>query len=98
MKLLKDTEREDLKRQHRREKDRRRADKIKTILLLDKEIPYEKIAEFLFLDDETIRRYEREFREKGIEGLLETDYKGKACNLTYEQQEELKDHLRENVY
>ena len=54
-------QRQDLRREHRQTRERRPADRIKAILLLDDGWTYEEIAEVLLLDDETIRRWENKF-------------------------------------
>ncbi len=50
------------------------------------------------LDDETIRRYERNFKEGNLEGLLNTDHKGNFGRLSIEQEELLKHHLCAKTY
>ena len=77
---------------------RKSADRIKSILLLNKGLSFIQVAEILMLDDITIRRYEKEFRKKGIDGLLEYHYQGSVGNLTTEQEAALKEHLRSNIY
>ncbi len=91
-------QRKKLKRLHRSEHNRRLADRIKTILLLDEGWTYAKIAEALLLDDQTIRNYEKIFSNQGTSGLLNTDYKGGLANLSVEQEVALKDHIVNNTY
>jgi len=55
---------------------RKNADRIKAILLLNEGYNFGQIAKILLLDDTTIRRYLIEFREVGIDGLLEDRYQG----------------------
>jgi transposase len=73
---------------------RKSADRIKTILLLDEGYSYEKIAHILRLDDGTIRRYFKEFKTEGIDGLLEDHYHGSAGFLTSRQERELTLYLK----
>ena len=68
---------------------RKSADRIKTILLLDEGYAFETIAHILRLDDGTIRRYLKEFKTKGIDGLLEDHYHGSSGFLTTHQEREL---------
>lgn len=89
---------EELKLAHRLERERRGADRIKAILLLDKGMSYAEVSRILLLDDETIRRYEARYRWGGVRGLLEEDYKGSEGKLLYLQEEELKRHLSEKTY
>ncbi len=74
------------------------ADRIKTILLLDKGLSYEDIAEVLFLDDSTLRRYYDTYLAKGIEGLLLCNYVGGLSYLSIDEQQSLDGHLAENLY
>ena len=61
--FLTGTEREALKGQHRQEKNRRVADRIKAVLLSDKGWTYRQIAEALFIDEQTIGRHVDEYKE-----------------------------------
>ncbi len=83
---------------HRAEKNKRQADRIKSILLLDEGWSYAEVARVLFLDDETIRRYEERYRWGGIKAVLEEDYKGSEGKLSFHQEQELKKHLTERTY
>lgn len=65
-----------LEEAHRAAQHKRQADRIKSILLLNEGYDYQTIAHILRLDDSTIRRYEREYQEGGIDGLLEDHYHG----------------------
>lgn len=84
--------------EHRHEHDRRFADRIKTILHLDAGWSYQDIAEALFLDDSTIRRYEKNYQVGGLECLLTDNYKGGFGLLSSDQLSFLKDHLSKNTY
>src|SRR5438132_4590134 len=88
----------ELRATHRQEKRMKLADRIKIILALNNGYSYEEIAEICMLDDETIRRYERNFIECGLEGLLNTDYKGSFSRLSAEQEQALKLHLCQTTY
>ena len=98
MEKLAYNQRKKLKRLHRTEHDRRLADRIKTILLLDEGWTYAKIAEVLLLDDQTIRNYEKNFSQEGISGLLRISYKGGESRLNADQEVALKDHIVNNTY
>jgi transposase len=91
-------EREILIEAHRAERNKRQADRIKTLLYLDEGKTYEEIARLLFLDDSTIRRYETEYRDGGLDSLLADDYQGGACALSALQEAELATHLRDALY
>jgi transposase len=83
---------------HRKEKDKRLADRIKAIILLDNGMKYEEIAKVLFLNDSTIRRFEWIFYHKGIEAILSLNYNGRPFKLVESQISELKQHLSDTTY
>ena len=63
-KFLKDKERDQLITQHRQEKDGRTRDRIKAVLMSDTGWTFKDIAEALLLDQETISRHVKEYREQ----------------------------------
>lgn len=73
---------------------RKSADRIKTILALNEGLTYKQVAKLLLLDETTVRRYEKEYQEKGIDGLLESRYSGSVGNLSNEQEKALTERLR----
>lgn len=79
-------------------RNKRAADRIKAILLLDDGFDYAQVAHILMLDDETIRRYEDHYKKEGIDGLLECRYLGRKPELTKVQEMGLIQHLRNTVY
>lgn len=83
---------------HRKQNDKGIADRIKTILLLDKGLSYESIAEVLLLDDSTLRRYYDIYVEKGIEGLFQYNYTGGLSYLSDVELIELDEHLQATTY
>jgi transposase len=86
----------DLKWRHRNS-DRRTADKIKTILMLDKGYSFEEIASVLLLDDSTIKRWFSVYQSEGLDGLSKSLYQGSEGKLTLEQKQALSKHLEETV-
>jgi transposase len=97
-KFLSKKQRNELLSEHRLEKDKHFADRLKTILLLDEGLSYKEISRVLFLNDSTIRRYEKNYLDGGIECLLTDNYKGGFGFLSPRQEEELKNHLAENTF
>ena len=87
-----------LKEAHHSSRFRKAADRIKTILFLNQGFGYEQTAKLLLLDETTIRRYIKEFKETGVDGLLECHYHGSMGNLTKEQEEALTNHLKDHIY
>ena len=95
---LSEKQRANLRREHRRTRERRQADRIKSLLLLDDGWTYEEVAEVLLLDDETIRRWEKCYLECGLEQLQQDNYQGSEGKLTTKQEEEVKNHLVRHLY
>ena len=60
--FLSDDERAQLKIQHKRERDKRICDRIKAVLLYDKDWSISAIAEVLLLSDTAIREHITEYR------------------------------------
>ena len=87
-----------LQRIHRKTKNRRQADRIKTILCLNDGYSYEEIATILLLDDSTIRTYEQEYQEGGLSELLKDHYVGKKSKLNKREERLLKFHLKIKTY
>jgi transposase len=65
---------------------------------LDNGWSYKKIAEALFLDDQTIRNYEAAYIEGGIDSVFTYNYKDGATKLSKRQEQEQIDHLAVNTY
>lgn len=86
-----------LRQAHRTIKDKKLADRIKAVLSLNAGFEYSQVAKILLLDEITLRRYVRQHREKGIDGLLECRYAGGQTRLSFKQEQELKIFLRENT-
>lgn len=93
--FLSEEERTNLKLQHRREKDRRTADRIKTVLLSDKGWTYKAIAEALLLDEETISRHIEEYTSQK---KLRINVGGSVSKLNELQTKELLEHLENVMY
>jgi transposase len=67
------------------------------ILLLDDGWSCERVAEALYFDDDTIRDWHRAWEDEGIKGLRTFGYKGSACELTAEQQNQLRKWVAETL-
>lgn len=87
-----------LQEAHHSSRLRKSADRIKTILLLNDGFDYVQVAKILLLDEMTIRRYEKEYKVDGIDGLLECHYHGSFGILTKKEEEKLRIYLRKNIY
>ena len=91
-------DREYLRMKHRGLKEKRYADRIKAILFLDSGFSYEKVAELLMLDDNTIRDCYRRYEAHGVECLVDDNYKGRSCYLNAQQLNELDAHAQQHIY
>ena len=58
------------------EREKKFADRIRIILLLDRGEPHSKIAEYFFIDVGTIRNYKNRYLEGGIDKLVNDHYVG----------------------
>lgn len=86
-----------LRTAHRTLRDKRLADRVKSVLSLHAGYSWEDISHILLLDEVTIRRYVKQFQERGIDGLLECHYTGGISSLTPQQEQRLKRFLAINT-
>lgn len=86
-----------LRQAHKQIRDKKLADRIKAIVALNKGMPYPEVASLLLLDETTLRRYVKQFQDKGLPGLLECHYQGGHSRLTSFQEKQLKTFLRKNT-
>ena len=91
-------QREELVLIHQNTYERKAADRIKAILLLDQGYTKEEVARILILDRNTIRNFTRSYLNHGAEGLLDDNYTGSAGYLSQTEQQELKKELKQNLY
>jgi transposase len=87
-----------LEEAHHDTRFRKQADRIKTILFLNRGFNYPQTAALLMLDDTTVRRYYQQYQKDGIDGLLEDHYAGSISRLTKTQEIELIAYLRKHTY
>ena len=92
------TQREELVLMHRNTYERKAADRIKAIILLDQGYTKKEVARILMLDRNTIRSFARCYLEHGAEGLLDNSYNGSTGYLSIAEQGELKKELKRNLY
>lgn len=95
MNFLSENEREQLKAQHRKERDRRICDRIKAVLLYDKGWSISAIAEALLLSDDAIRHHISEYQALK---KLKPENGGSVSKLSLEQSRTLIEHLRIHTY
>lgn len=91
-------EREEIRQMHRSCRERKYADKLKALLLLDKGFSCVEVGEMLLLDDDTIRKYREQYLNLGAESLLQDNNRGRASYLNSKQLELLNQELESNTY
>lgn len=96
--FLSKIQRQELLSEHRLESNKKYADRIKSILLFDKGWSAAEIAEALFIDESTVRRYRKSYEDGGIELLILDNYIGGSTKLTKLQEEDLVSHLQSKIY
>jgi len=88
----------ELKEAHRLERDTRYSDRIRAILYLSMGMGYGEVAEILFCDERSIRRYEERYFRGGLECLLGDGRGGSEAKLSDAQVEDLRKELKKKVY
>ncbi len=91
-------ERKEIKQLHRFCKQRKHADKLKAILMLDDGFSCVEVGKILLLDDDTVRKYRGIYLNQGAEALLTDNNKGSTSFLNLKQLEALEEHIIENTY
>jgi transposase len=88
-------ERSSLLTQHKCERDGRVKDRIKALLLADEGMMYVDIARVLFIDDQSVSRFVKEYKDTQ---KTKPQNGGSFAKLNDEQARELCEHLEENLY
>lgn len=88
-------EKQELEVRHNQEKNHRKADRIKSVLLRDEGWSLDKIAQALRLHNDTVSRYISDYLNNES---FDFNYKGSQEQLDKEQSEKLTQHLEENLY
>ena len=89
---------DELKNAHKKEKNKKYADRIKIILALNEGYTFEEAARLFLVDDSTIRNYYKNYQEGGTKQLLKVTYQGKLSFLSLFQEQELKVFLSEHTF
>jgi len=93
--FLSSEERNRLRSQHKRERDKRVCDRIKAVLLCDEGWTYEQIAHVLLLTHEAIRQHVLDYQNSQ---KLKPQSGGSSETLSDEQSKLLETHLQEHTY
>ena len=87
-----------LKALHKSQRDRKKADRVKAVVLLGSGWSVAEVAEALLVDVKTVRLWRELYQQGGTDELLTLHYQGKESKLTDAQQAELAKHLDEKTY
>ena len=92
-------EQNELERRYKQERDKRAAERIQCILLLDEGRNAAETAAILRVSVKTIKRWIKIFATYGIEGLCKLNYEnsGKRCELSVDEQDELEKYLQSQL-
>lgn len=93
--FLTDLQRQQLKTQHKRERDKRICDRIKAVLLYDKGWSRQQIAEALLLSEETVRIHINEFQSSC---KLKPENGGTFSKLSDQETQKILGHLEKHTY
>lgn len=96
--ILTPIERVEIVQLHRSCKQRKHADKLKAILMLDDGFSCVEVGKILLLDDDTVRGYRSDYCNKGAASLLTDKNKGSVSFLNSKQLAALEHHLTEHTY
>ena len=96
--FLTEEQKKELLSKLRLEKNRKYADRIRVILLLNKGKSAIKISEYLFLDEGTVRNYKNRYKQGSLKELLNDDHTGRSSYLSPKEQKELIVELESKVY
>lgn len=97
-KFLTNDERLILEEAHRASREKRQADKIKVVLLLNKGWDISIVAEALLIDKATVYRYLNTYQDEGVNRLIGSRYKGGISKLSPQQGSQLCRHLKDHTY
>lgn len=95
---LSNTERQELKKLHRRIKDRKHADKIKTILMLADGYKVNRIKKILLIDEDTIHAWKESFENReNMKDWLASNYIPYSGKLTNAEEKAVIDFVKEST-
>jgi transposase len=83
---------------HRQTKDKRYADRLKTVYLLGKGWSVTQVAEALMMDRETVRNHYKRYRKGGLPALQKFEAGGSESFLNELEKQALDQHLNKNLY
>ena len=87
-----------LRAAHRGTRDKRVADRIKSVVLLASGRTAEDVADALLVDANTVRNHFKRYRQEGLAGLQHLAYRGSACELDEAALAVVEGHLQTELY
>ena len=88
----------ELRAAHRDTHDKRKADRIKAVVVLASGWRAEDVADVLLVDPNTVRNHFKTYQAEGLSGLLHVAYRGSNCELSEAQLQVLDAHVQANLY
>jgi transposase len=95
---LTDQELSELEILHRELTEKRQADRVKAIILLNAGWTPSQVAQALLINRTTVRTYSRRYNKGGVARLLETNYHFHRGYLNLEEEQELDTYLQEHLH
>ena len=90
--------RQELRRQIRKTKNRKFADRLRVVLLKSEGYRHHQIAKLLQMGINQVTETLKRYLKGGLEALLKDNYQGSQPKLTVEQQNALKIELKTKIY
>lgn len=91
-------ERKDLRKQIRKTKERKIADRLRVVLYKAEGATHKEIARRLQMGINQVTKMLKRYLESGLDALYEDNYQGSTARLTDEQQQALKMELKTKIY
>lgn len=88
----------ELRLDHRAERDSRYADRIKAVLMLNKGLSVSQIADYLLMDEKSVRNYHKRYLDGGLEALCNDQYYGGLSFLSNNELLVVEEELRSKIY
>jgi transposase len=92
------SERKQIEKRRQLESDKRIYRRLSSLLWLDEGRTQEEVAGLLDVDTRTIRRWVKQYRKDGLDGLCTIAHEGRQCALTPEQLESLQQAIEAGTF
>jgi transposase len=83
---------------HRSVREKRYADRIKAIIMLDRGYSIQEVAEILLIDRDTVTNLVKKYIQEGVDGLIRDNFQTYTGRLTDDQENELRRYLTEHLF